>query len=610
MDTDAEKQIKQLLDEIKTLRWSDYKRVIELGEQALELSRAVNHPLFIVKSLNAVGWGYNRLTMPVQSLKYAREATQLAKEQGFLEEYGYALVNLCFCYAAAGEFGETIHIIEQLIKLGEENNFYELLVFAYNDLSIQYIMASEYQMGLDMIQKSLDLINEHHVEIPKTFAYSNMAECYLMMNENERAIEVAHLAYEDAVKKDFAIGKTHSQRLLSSTYIATNNFEKGMYYAQKSLEASKETSQVVLASYFVAFAHSALGQFDEALKIYHEIHDYLMENAPIQLTDLYREMSKIYAQQGNYQLAYEHLQKSIDSFNQQAALEADKRIKILKTKYELDTAQREAQFQEAQKLMLQSEMEERLKRQRVEISLEKQLELMKIKNHILTRVNHEFRTPLTILRTSFELLSRYHERMTSEQRDEHVRRIEEQFQHINELLDDVLDAQLINDPNKQDVMITPINILNFAWSTVNLASQRTRTSDRVHMKIENLPDVIYQNEDLLEQIMVNLLTNAIKFSKDDVLLLLTSTPNDQLVISVKDFGIGIPPDEQESVFEVLTRGSNLDEVGGNGMGLALVKQSVEILRGQIKLESVLNVGTEFTVTLPLKSNLHSPTNAD
>jgi signal transduction histidine kinase len=174
----------------------------------------------------------------------------------------------------------------------------------------------------------------------------------------------------------------------------------------------------------------------------------------------------------------------------------------------------------------------------------------------------------------------------------------------------VLNVIQINDPKDKNIAIMPINLYEFAPSVITLAEKRTRTADRVQLDMQQSQQIIYQNADFLEQIIVNLLTNALKFSQEAVLFQLSTTPDQKLIIRVKDQGIGIPPDEHESVFDVLFRGSNLDEVSGNGMGLALVKQSVGLLDGTIELHSTLNVGTEFIVTIPLKTNPHSPTNGD
>ena len=105
---------------------------------------------------------------------------------------------------------------------------------------------------------------------------------------------------------------------------------------------------------------------------------------------------------------------------------------------------------------------------------------------------------------------------------------------------------------------------------------------------------------LLRQIATNLIGNAMKYSATGSTVALTLTHTDghgQLI--VQDEGVGIPPAEQQRVFESFQRGSNVASITGSGLGLAIVKQAVELLQGTITLESELDVGTKVTVTFPV-----------
>jgi signal transduction histidine kinase len=603
----SQARVKQLLTQAHELRWFDYHRVIELSKEALVIARTMDNARWITRSLNLIGWGYNRLEQSNDSLEYAHEAIHLAKAHDLHEEYGYALVNLSFCYIVAGEVAEALKITEQLISLSEQNHFYELQTFAYNDMGIHYLKAGDFETGIRLLEKSISITEKYQLDIPKTFGYQNIAHAHLENNDIERSIEYAKRGYEEAIRTNFTRGRILSLMTLSDIHLASGDKQKAMYYAQRCYQIAKESNYETTGPlYTIANAYTAQENYEQALKIFHEIHDTISQQRNSVLSALYRNMSDIYAKQNNYQSAYEYLLRSNDAFNLQATQESEKRIRVLKTQYEIETAQREAHFQYAQDLMQQAEIEERLKRQHAEITIEKQRELMRTKSEILTRINHEFRTPLSILRMSFELLTRYQDRMNSENKEEHIRRIEEQFCHINVLLDDVLDALNIHEHTDTNQELISFNVQKLASSAITSAEQRTRTSNRVQLHIHDTPAEIYHFADSIEQIIVNLLTNAIKFSEDQVLFEVFTTPENKLVIKVCDRGIGIPPDEQANVFEILERGSNLNEIGGNGMGLALVKQNVEFLEGEIFLNSKLGGGTEFTIHLPLSPNQHNP----
>ena len=122
---------------------------------------------------------------------------------------------------------------------------------------------------------------------------------------------------------------------------------------------------------------------------------------------------------------------------------------------------------------------------------------------------------------------------------------------------------------------------------------------------------IQKNEDLkvagdhfkLEQIFINLIDNAIKYSDQGKVTITTDKDDENVIIKVKDTGIGIPEDKLDRIFErfYVVDKSRSRKSGGTGLGLSLVKHIVQSHRGQIDVQSVVNKGTEFTVTFPIAS---------
>lgn len=609
MDYQVYTRIEDLLQQAQSIRWTDYHQVIELGQQALAIARESDHVLGIVKSLNYVGWGYNRLDLPADSFKYIEEAIQLSEDNNLSEQLGFALINLVYCYMGMGDTDIALRLLERVIEIGEENNYHELLAYGYNDLGVHHLMAMNFDVGIKLQKQGLHLIEEYHLDIPKTYFYLNMSIATLQMGNAPEALEIGKMAYQSAIQSDFTIGKIYALSQISRLYLTLNDHEPALNYAQKAYQVSidndydKHHSMLMLGQ-----VYATLEKYDEALAIYHDIASMIEQHHNYLLPELNRCIAQVHEQRGDYQQAFLSLRQSIVSYNHKAHAEAEKRITILRTHHDLDVAKRKAKHEKNQQALIQAGLEERMKRQWVEISLEKQLELMDIKYYILKRLNDDFVHPLSNLEALFDSLTASITHSNSEPVDETIckEQIKIELQQVIDLLNDTFDVLQLNDPQYENVPISPINPQIFAHSMIEIAETRTHTAQRIRFKTDGLQPVIYQNEDLLEQLIVNLLTNAIKFSQNKVLFQLTTIQDRQLIICVKDHGSGLSPEDQEILFKNLTADDSL----GKRMGLAIIKKSVELLNGEIRVHSMMNIGTEFTLTIPLFPTPHNPKSAN
>ena len=135
----------------------------------------------------------------------------------------------------------------------------------------------------------------------------------------------------------------------------------------------------------------------------------------------------------------------------------------------------------------------------------------------------------------------------------------------------------------------------------------TNTSiENPHLQ-DDLPNILVRMDDkLLRQILTNLLTNAIKYSPQNkkVDFQITVEP-EQVKFVVSDHGIGIPNEDLENLFSAFHRGKNVGILPGTGLGLSIVKNCIDIHNGSIFVESQLDIGTKFTVVLPISEEVFS-----
>ncbi len=232
-------------------------------------------------------------------------------------------------------------------------------------------------------------------------------------------------------------------------------------------------------------------------------------------------------------------------------------------------------------------------------ALAKEKELNELKSRFISMTSHEFRTPLTTILGSSELLEHYSHKLTEEKKLNHLHRIQTTVKHLAHLLDDVL---LIGkaDAGRVDVNPEPINLEQFCHTLVEELQLSASTQHTLTFVSQAQCTDACMDEKLLRHILSNLLSNAIKYSPaGGTVHFALACQNREAIFQIRDEGIGIPPEDLKQLFESFHRATNVGNIAGTGLGLAIVKKSVDLQGGKIEVNSQVGVGTAFTVTLPL-----------
>ena len=232
-------------------------------------------------------------------------------------------------------------------------------------------------------------------------------------------------------------------------------------------------------------------------------------------------------------------------------------------------------------------------------ALAKEKEISHFKSNIIKIINHEFRTPLTIIFASVEILERA-DRLNKEQQEKIFKRIQEAVRHLKFLFEEVLFFEQENISLDREY----INLVDFANTIVEEFNYDNKIEQIIEFESEGDFEDVQWNQKILRQIIANLLSNAIKFSPENSRIYFQLTGDKQEVkFIIKDNGIGIPKTDREKLFDSFYRGDNVGNIGGTGLGLSIVKKCVDLYQGTIQFSSKLDVGTIFTVTLPLSQPL-------
>ncbi|HBB34304.1 MAG TPA: hypothetical protein DDZ80_04855 [Cyanobacteria bacterium UBA8803] len=237
-------------------------------------------------------------------------------------------------------------------------------------------------------------------------------------------------------------------------------------------------------------------------------------------------------------------------------------------------------------------------------ALAKEKELGDLKSRFVSITSHEFRTPLTTILSTTELLEYYD--WTKEEELEQLHLIQEAVHQMLDLLEDTL-FMSTSEAGQLPFHPVPLNLHEFCQGVV-AEIERGISWKRFPTDIQHSITFVSQGENflaymdrkLLRQILTNLLLNAIKYSPTGgTVRFELSCQGNESIFQIQDRGIGIPPEDQPRLFEFFHRGRNVGSIDGTGLGLAIVKKCVDLHGGQIVVNSDVGIGTTFTVKLPL-----------
>ncbi len=234
-------------------------------------------------------------------------------------------------------------------------------------------------------------------------------------------------------------------------------------------------------------------------------------------------------------------------------------------------------------------------------ALKREKQLNEVKTNFIAMVSHEFRTPMAVIKSTMDILLLRKDDLTGDELERRLAGVDLQIDRLTQLLNDVMfinrDEQIGQSPRADEISLHQFfgqlaEATSIAFPDhrpVNIAGQ-----------CENHP-FVYMDIPLMQQIFMNLFSNAMKYSSwDGVVTCRYQCEGDKLVVMVSDNGIGIPERDQEKLFQLFHRAKNVGNIPGTGLGMAIIQRAVTALQGNITFTSEEGKGTTFTVTLPLE----------
>tara|TARA_B110001450_G_scaffold5290_1_gene5529 strand:- start:11102 stop:13306 length:2205 start_codon:yes stop_codon:yes gene_type:complete len=488
--------------------------------------------------------------------------------------------------------------LNKAAKIQKENNFQEELAKTRNAQGLLNTKLGNYNEALNYFDKSLKIYQSLSLFSSRTKILKNKATLYLRKNDFKKANKTFNLAYKQA--KKFAQTKDQADILLHKSQALSK-----LNLHNEAINSCKKAIEIGIANKY----------------------QWIITNG-------YKTLSNIYEEKGNLTKAIELLKThnklldSIYSINEKrlsaesiAKLDFEKQDRLIEQKEEI-IQQKEDQLKQSQVLtflglsflilffsfiiVLYNNNRKRKKANLLLQNTNSQLthakneaeKATKVKANFLSTITHELRTPLYTVTGLTDLLL---DEDPKESQKGYLKSLRFSGDYLLNFINDILDVNKI-EAKKIELEKIPFNLKKLTKEvlfTQNKAASDNNTKLHLHYE-ESIPKYLLGDSLRLSQVLINLTSNAIKFTKNGDVYLnikkINSTENTvNLLFEVKDNGIGISSDKQDEIFESFSQGSvEINrKYGGTGLGLTIVKNLVEVMNSKIQLKSEPNIGTTF-----------------
>ncbi len=505
-------------------------------------------------------------------------------------------------YRQLGDRSLAIEFMLKRLEIGKQINDVHLQKDSYNTLGNFYADANEHHKAIEYYKLSVPLSRQTKEVFSLTFCFTNLSESLIQVGQYDEARSFLEEAIELTQEEYYAFPRCIPIHGLGVLETALGNFEKSLDYFEQaaSLNESNGNEYTKIKIYqgwgalYLAWnkPKQAVKHFEIALSVCHKI-----ENSALAVPILEKLAPTLYEIE-EYQKAAEVYQLLHEENSRIFQEQTEFRVQNLEVKYQTETAQKEAQFLQEQNRILENKVKERTK---TLAEQKNQLEILHHeKNAFFTVLAHDMRSPLTTIGLRTNLI-RLHPELASE-KPHYLDAILNAQKTLSQLVENIIDLEKLEagqpiSLNKKLINLTEV-IEVLVDQHQNLANQ-----DEIKLRFLAQKNNIIANVDRfqIQRIADNLISNAIKYTpikgQVDVSLGKDAT---HAWITVNDTGLGIHEKGLSKIFNRYYRVDAHKRIAqGAGLGLSIVKAIVDAHQGEIKVESVPNQGTCFTVFLPL-----------
>ncbi len=575
----GEEKIALLLDICAETRLFDIEKSIQIALEAKAMATEENYQLGIGRSIYALGSCYwqkgdypkaiEMLNASIKIAKGIRDKKLEAKSQNILGNV----------YREMGELSNAIRYYLSALDIYEKQDDEHTSGVVMKNMSNLHYDLFDYEIALDYALRSMHILEKYENKYRMVSVYNTLGNIYFKKEEYANALEYFYKCIQLTELDTITHALANSG--LGKVYYKMGEQTKAKKYLNEALLSSVQNNYIeslILASFYLGRQSMDENNDAQALQYFDQAFSHAkMHNRKHDVMSIHEMYAVLYEKLKNYELAYTNLKQYEKIQGEIFQQESINRLRNLQVKHEIEFAHKEKEVAE---------------------------HTAKIKQQFLANMSHEIRTPMNAIMGMSKILT---QKEKLPHQEKYLNAIQQSADNLLVIINDILDVSKI-EAGKIQIESIPFSLAQLTDGIQEL--MRFKMHEKLlafNVKIENgIPDILIGDPTRINQVLINLIGNAVKFTEYGSINLSIVCKRKQknevvLRFDVTDTGIGISEDFVSNLFQNFSQAGSdtARKYGGTGLGLSISKQLVELMNGIIYVKSTVGKGSTFSVELPL-----------
>lgn len=577
--------------------------VIEYN-RALNIATQLNNRIKQANLLSNIGLAYFDMYNMELALEYYQQAKAIYEISGSAQDKADILHNIAGVYTRLSRYDSALDIYRQVLDVFQQLDDKDGVAQAYGNMGVAYDESGQDQLALHYHQLALRYYQSVNDAYQLSTRHNNLANLNLKIGELDTAQYHARSAQNFAIEADNKSLLLAALHVLAKIQLVQGDLIGAKTNLEKSISLAKEYKSEMRVKDGLgieALLSAGFGDFKEAIRLHQKFVDY---QRSLTSEEILKALNVFQSQSEANRLNQEIQQLKQERNLQELQIEKRSQFTILLAIVALlvlmcGIAIYRRAVEKRAKIQLAEQVEQRT--QELQFVAQELRAANKVKSQFLANISHEIRTPLTaILGQTDDLINGLYE---PQQLQDELFVIKKHSDHLKDLINDVLDLSKI-EANRLELNLTKFDLIQLL-NDVYTMSQAQASQKGLFLVFDNqLDDSYWVKLDLMrvKQILINLLTNAIKFTDQGKVILKVIKTDNGVQFTIVDTGIGMSEEQLKMVFKCFQQGDNTisRRFGGSGLGLSLSQQLAMMMGGYISVLSEQHKGSEFTFNLPCK----------